>query len=243
MQWEIIHSLTEEFYAGLGRHGDKRRTIFVVGDRKQSIYSFQGADPEIFERVHDDFKDHARAAGRTFRDVDLSVSFRSAPEILAAVDAVFGRERPARRGLDGLVPRDWHHESNRRTVSGTVEVWPLIEPEDGPDHDPWTAPVDREPPQSPRRRLAAELARTIKSWIGHRMLGPEGRVVRPGDILILVRQRNSFFDAMIRALWSVRVPVAGADRLKLAENIAVMDLLAWPSSASCPRMIMRSPAC
>ncbi len=103
MQWEIIRSLTEEFYAGLGRHGDKRRTIFVVGDRKQSIYSFQGADPEIFERVHDDFKDHARAAGRTFRDVDLSVSFRSAPEILAAVDAVFGRERPARRGLDGLV--------------------------------------------------------------------------------------------------------------------------------------------
>ena len=226
MQWQIVRALTEEFHAGEGRHGRKPRTVFVVGDRKQSIYSFQGADPDVFEIVHDDFKDEVEAAGHEFRSVDLTVSFRSAPEILTAVDLVFGKDSPARKGLDGETPRDWHHESNRRTAPGVVEIWPLTEPLDREPDDPWQAPVDREPAHSPRRRLARQLARTIKSWIGHRMLPALSRAVHAGDILILVRHRNSFFDAMIRALWNEQVPVAGADRLKLGENIAVLDLMA-----------------
>ena len=226
MQWQIVRALTEEFYAGEGRYGKKPRTVFVVGDRKQSIYSFQGADPDVFEVVHDDFKFQVEAAGHEFRPVDLTISFRSAPPILTAVDLVFGKSSSARRGLDGVMERDWHHESNRRTAAGMVEIWPLTEPLDTEPGDPWQAPVDREPAHSPRRRLAGELARTIKSWIGSRMLPSLGRPVHPGDILILVRRRNSFFDAMIRALWNEHVPVAGADRLKLGENIAVLDLLA-----------------
>jgi ATP-dependent helicase/nuclease subunit A len=107
-----------------------------------------------------------------------------------------------------------------------VEIWPLTKPIDADASDPWQAPVDREPAHSPRRRLAKQLARTIKLWIGRRMLPSQGRTVYAGDILILVRRRNSFFDAMIRALWNEQVPVAGADRLKLGENIAVLDLMA-----------------
>lgn len=225
-QWDIIRSLTDEFFAGEGRHGTKPRTVFVVGDRKQSIYSFQGADPDMFESVYDDYRNRVAAAGREFRPVDLSISFRSAPEILNAVDRVFAKPSPARDGLDGERERDWHHESNRRTERGTVEVWDLIAPLEAPPQDHWQAPVDREPAHAPARRLASQLAKTIASWLGTRQLLSRQRAVEPGDILILVRKRGPFFDAMIRALWSEGVPTAGADRLKLAENIAVLDLLA-----------------
>ncbi len=234
MQWQIVRALTDEFFAGAGRSGPKLRTLFVVGDRKQSIYSFQGADPNVFEIVHDDFKSSARGAEQEFRDVDFTVSFRSAPEILQAVDLVFARSSPARIGLDGLMSRDWHHESNRRDSKGTVEIWPLTVPEDKADQDPWQAPVDREPAHSPRRRLAKHIARTIKGWIGKRQLVSHGRPVAAGDVLILVQRRNSFFDAMIRALWNEQVPVAGADRLKLNENIAVLDLMALAQFALMP---------
>jgi ATP-dependent helicase/nuclease subunit A len=234
MQWEIVRALTEEFFSGEGRHGRKPRTLFVVGDRKQSIYSFQGADPNVFERVLVDVKSQVLGAGQDFREVDFSVSFRSAPEILAAVDHVFAPGAEARSGLDGEVPRDWHHEANRRDVQGTVEIWPLTVPENREEPNYWKAPVDSEAANSPRRRLARELALKIKGWIGQRMLPARGRAVEPGDILILVRRRNSFFDAMIRALWNEHVPVAGADRLKLGQNIAVLDLMALAQFALMP---------
>lgn len=225
-QWDIIRALTDEFFAGEGRHGSKSRTVFVVGDRKQSIYSFQGADPDIFETVYESYKELVSGAGGEFRPVDLTVSFRSAPQILDAVDRVFKRDSAARSGLDGVIERDWAHQSNRLGDKGTVEVWDLIEPLEAPPQEPWDVPVDREPAHAPARRLASLLASTIKSWIGRRDLPAQKRAVEPGDILILVRQRNVFFDAMIRALWSECVPVAGADRLKLGQNIAVLDLMA-----------------
>jgi ATP-dependent helicase/nuclease subunit A len=247
MQWDIVRALTEEFFAGEGRHGRKPRTLFVVGDRKQSIYSFQGADPNVFERVLEDVKAHVEGAGQEFRAVDFSVSFRSAPEILAAVDQVFAPGSPARTGLDGDLPREWHHEPNRRDASGTVEIWPLAEPEDKEEPNHWKAPVDSESRNSPRRRLARDLARRIKGWIDRRMLPAHGRTVEPGDILILVKSRNTFFDAMIRALWNEQVPVAGADRLVLGENIAVLDLMALAQFALMPEddhalaCILKSP--
>jgi len=225
-QWRIVTALTQEFFAGAGRHGEKRRTIFAVGDRKQSIYSFQGADPDIFAEVQKAFAQRLDEAGQRLRDVDFTVSFRSAPEILQAVDKVFAPDAVARRGLDGAAARDWVHESNRRAIRGVVEIWPLVEPLDKEDGDVWTAPVDREPAQSPRRRLAAQLAETIRNWIGRRIIAATGRTVQPDDILVLVQKRNVFFDALIRELRQRNVPVAGADRLKLAENIAVQDLMA-----------------
>ena len=73
-QWEIADRLTEEFFAGEGAR-DGARTIFAVGDRKQSIFSFQGAEPAEFDRQA---KRLGNLAGEAFRDVSLDVSFRSA---------------------------------------------------------------------------------------------------------------------------------------------------------------------
>ena len=128
--------------------------MFAVGDKKQSIYSFQGADPNVFESVLTEVKEQVEAAQQEFRTVDFSVSFRSAREVLDAVDWVFGPGSAARKGLDGDTDRDWHHEANRREAKGLVEIWPLEEPDEVAERDPWQAPVDREPARSPRRRLA-----------------------------------------------------------------------------------------
>ena len=255
MQWQIVQALTAEFFAGEGRHGRKPRTLFVVGDRKQSFYSFQGADPVVLERVFNEVRASAEGAQQPFREVDFSVSFRSLAKILEAVDTVFAHDTDARTGLDGVgTPRDWGHVPNRREGEGTVEVWPLVIPDDKAEPQPWEAPVDHEPATSPRRKLASKLAKTIKGWIGTRMLpargravAARGRAVAAGDILILVRRRDNFFDAMIRALWNEQVPVAGADRLQLGENLAVLDLVALAQFAIMPEddhalaCILKSP--
>ncbi|MGQ0484481.1 MAG: UvrD-helicase domain-containing protein, partial [Hyphomicrobiales bacterium] len=158
-QWDIVRSLTAEFFAGKGARHEPDRTLFAVGDRKQSIYSFQGADPDVFEIVHDEFKARIEAAGQAFNNVDFTISFRSTAEILSAVDKVFHDEAKARQGLDGKRKKTLLHESSRRGEPGLVDLWPLIEPEDGEEQKPWIAPVDREPANSPRRRLAQKIAR------------------------------------------------------------------------------------
>ncbi len=225
-QWDIVRSLTAEFFAGTGTRQMPDRTLFAVGDRKQSIYSFQGADPDVFEIVHDELQTRIEAAGQEFHDVDFTVSFRSISQILEAVDTVFKEGAAARQGLDGKRTKILLHESTRRGEAGLVDIWPLIEPEDREEHQPWIAPVDREPANSPRRRLAQKIARTVRSWLGRRQIEATGRPVRPGDILILVRSRTGLFDALVRELRNEGVPVAGADRLQLTKSIAVLDLLA-----------------
>src|SRR5206468_3363472 len=87
-QWEVIEALTGEFFAGEG--GDRiERTVFAVGDVKQSIYSFQRADPRAFVRLRDSFAKRAAAAGKRWAAEDLTHSYRSTRAVLSAVDAVF----------------------------------------------------------------------------------------------------------------------------------------------------------
>ena len=225
-QWQIVNALTEEFFSGAGTRNSLSRTLFVVGDRKQSIYSFQGADPAAFEVSREKFSNQILNVGQKFEDVDLTISYRSTAEILKIVDTVFDEGTPARSGLDGVLPGNLHHETNRKGEAGLFELWPLIRPDEATETEPWQAPVDREPATSPKRRLAKKIARTVKSWIGKRFITALGRTVEPGDILILFRTRNVLFDALISELRKEGVPVAGADRLKLAENIAVLDVMA-----------------
>ena len=89
-QWAIVKSITKEFFSGEGNH-ERVPTIFVVGDRKQSIYSFQGADPAEFERMHQYFATEAD----NFKTVNMEVSFRSTSAILDTVNAVFDTEKAA----------------------------------------------------------------------------------------------------------------------------------------------------
>jgi ATP-dependent helicase/nuclease subunit A len=225
-QWQIVSALTEEFFSGTGSREIPDRTLFVVGDRKQSIFSFQGADPAAFEHSREIFGAQITNVGQPFNSVNLTISYRSTMEVLKAVDIVFAEGSRARVGLDGLHPQILHHESNRKDEYGLFELWPLMEADEKAEREPWQAPVDQYPPKSALRKLAQKLADTIKSWIGKRHIAGLNRAVEAGDILILFRTRSSLFDILISELRKAGIPVAGADRLKLSENIAILDIMA-----------------
>ena len=246
-QWRILDHLLQEFTAGAGA-AKRRRTIFVVGDPKQSIYSFQGASPAAFDAQQ-------RAIARRYQVLagedprrwrfeanTLTLSFRSTPEVLAAVDAVF-ETADARKGVgEGVV-----HQSARTNAPGLVEIWPPETPGPAADEDAWAQPLDQSDASSPAVRLATRIARMVARW--RRDGDAQGHRIRAGDVLILVRSRNAVFSAVIRALKDAGVPVAGADRLVLTSHIAVLDLLALGRTCLLPdddltlATVLRSPLC
>ncbi|PWB80105.1 MAG: double-strand break repair helicase AddA [Methylocystaceae bacterium] len=234
-QWDILAALADEFCAGEGA-GRRKRTFFAVGDEKQSIFSFQGAAPEKFDAMRRDFDRRFRDARKGFEAVRLTRSFRSAPEVLNAVDTVFATD-DNRRGLhaDPREPAPLH-EAWKADVPGLVEIWEPEQPRGVETPTDWRLPLDYVDDASPAARLAAKIARKTKM-----LLAPENgecvedngerRAIEPGDVMILVRKRDAFFEAVIRALKAEGIAVAGADRLDLAGHIAVMDLVALGRAA------------
>ncbi|MCA3245208.1 MAG: double-strand break repair helicase AddA [Azospirillum sp.] len=217
-QWRVVRALTAEYFAGEGTAA-RGRTVFVVGDEKQSIFSFQGADLDAFAATRTDF---AARAGTAWREVPLQVSFRSAPAVLEIVDRAFAGEG----GRKGVSQSEIAHRARRAGAGGRVDLWPLFLEDEKVARRHWDRPVDYEGTTHPSTRLATAIASTLAAWIGRETLPALGRTVEAGDVLILVRKRDRFFEAMVKALKRAGVPVAGADRLVLGAEIAVMDLLA-----------------
>jgi ATP-dependent helicase/nuclease subunit A len=231
-QWEILRRITEDFTAGFGAQGRRARTLFAVGDPKQSIYGFQGAAPQEFESSRQAWSRKVSAAELPFEDVRLTVSFRSARAVLSAVDATFAVDRHF-KGLSfedkavGTV-----HESARPHAPGLVELWPTETPAEEEEPEAWVLPVDQPEQFSPPVVVARRIAQAVKCWTtkGDEM----GRIWKAGDVLVLVRKRGAAFEAVIRALKEAGVPVAGADRLNIGEHIAVLDLVAAGRAALLP---------
>ncbi len=224
-QWELVAALTEEFFAGTGARA-ANRTVFAVGDVKQSIFSFQRADPAAFERMRAHFAERIRAADADFVEVPLTQSFRSTPAVLDAVDAVFARS-PAR---EGVVPEGeiLEHQPDRAGAAGLVELWPLPPREEGERSQPWQPPVGRRFQRRPRQRLIKLLARRIRALTsGAEILQARGRPIRPGDVMVLVRRRGDFVDLLVKELKAEGVPVAGLDRMVLMKQLAIQDLAAF----------------
>lgn len=240
-QWKIVQALTEEMFAGEGREREHGRTIFAVGDEKQSIFSFQGAEPEEFERN----RQHFQSRSENFADVRLETSRRSVPEVLGFVDEVFA-EDAAREGLSQATIT---HRAHRSEDKGRVELWPTLKPAKGPDLDLWRLkPVDVESKTSPVAILADRIAAQIAEWVTKRRRLPgRDKPIRPGDIMILMPRREPFASEIIRRLKEKKIPVAGADRMKLTDQIAVMDMIALGRFAVLPEddlnlaALLRSP--
>lgn len=223
VQWRVIRALAEEFFAGRGAREDAR-TLFAVGDEKQSIYSFQGAAPRMFAATGDDLAQRAERAGLAWRRVPLTLSFRSVEPLLAAVDSIFAD--PQRTpGLQSS-PAPIRHVADRTGHAGLIEIWPTEKHEAAEPAEPWSPLLEASASPSVVR-LANRIAATIAGWLETReMLASENRPVRAGDILVLVRKRLPFAPVLVSALKARGVPVAGADRLMLTEQIAVQDLVA-----------------
>lgn len=244
-QWEVVGALVDDFFFGDSAAADRPRTIFAVGDQKQSIFSFQGAEPEVFVDAGRRYAFSARAVDFEMRHVPLRHSFRTLPGVLKAVDEVFKRPDLKAGALEeeGLL-----HETARAEGGGTVTLWPPIRDVTDPtDPDNWpTEPPGATP--SAQRQVAERIAREIKGWIeSRRPLGPRGRAVRADDVLILVQVRSILFHEIIRALIRAGIPTPGADRLAVTGHIGVLDLMALGDVLSNPAddlqlaALLRSP--
>lgn len=222
-QWRVIEALAQEFFSGTGAR-EEQRTLFAVGDEKQSIYSFQGAAPEMFAMMGRRFAAMAEQAGALWRQVPLDLSFRSTAPVLEAVDGVFA-DATRTPGLS-TGPSAIRHIARRFDKAGRVEIWPTVPYEPPPPSDAFD-PLGESVTRVPATQLAARIAETIAGWLssGER-LESEGRPIRAGDILVLVRKRRPFAAPMVAALKARGIPVAGADRIRLTEQIAVQDLMA-----------------
>ncbi len=225
-QWRIIELLTGEFGAGEGSRAGTDRTLFVVGDKKQSIYSFQGADAEAFDRMKSVFGERLAVEGG-LQTRELLHSFRSASAILDVVDKTFTGD--AARGVGSSVRHIAYHDDR----PGRVDLWPLVERQDADEDRPWDDPVDKPSPEAPSAQLARWIAQEIATMIndpGATVEDGDGpRRLRPGDFLVLVRGRSAqgdLFQTLIRAIKAKGIPVAGADVIKLEHEMAAKDLRA-----------------
>jgi ATP-dependent helicase/nuclease subunit A len=224
-QWRVIDALVHSFFAG----EDERRlprSLFVVGDEKQSIFSFQGARPETFQDMQEKFAKLVTGAQRKWMPVAIGHSFRSTPDVLSAVDHVFAPDAPARPGVAAAPAALIRHVPHRKEAKGLVELWEPTAGDRLDDSDAWDAPVDQLNAGEAAAKLADRIARQISAWLESGALLEPDRPLRPGDIMILVRRRNALFHAIVRALKVQGVAVAGADRMKLLEQLAVQDLVA-----------------
>lgn len=225
-QWEIIQAISEEFFAGNGSI-DYNRTLFVVGDEKQSIYSFQGANPQDFLLIQKYFKHKINNAQKSFKIISLEKSFRSCYAILDLIDKIFNQEQ-IRHHVD-IDNQVINHLVHRQESKGIVEIWPLIEDEVSKEEgeEGFYLPNKREIIQNNADILANKIAKTIKNWLDdQRYIEAKNRPIQPGDIMILVRTRNEFSKLLLRQLKNYNIPVAGMDRQQLKDDLAVQDLIA-----------------
>ncbi len=221
-QWHLIRLLTAEFTAGEGLHKDPR-TLFVVGDKKQSIYSFQGADVQAFDGMKEQFSRAFAEAGSALKELPLLHSFRSSPAILRLVDHVFIGDRQAAVG--GVMEHVAYHE----LLPGRVDFWPPVAPTEKAEAGDWFDTAERLGADSAGVTLANQIADAIRGLIdrGEQITDKgEVRPVHEGDFLILVRRRGELFESVIRACKARGLNIAGADRLALADELAVKDILA-----------------
>jgi len=220
-QWQVIKALADAFFAG-DPERQKARTIFAVGDEKQSIFSFQGADPRAMADVRRHFRDKALGARQVFHPTRLQLSFRSAPEILNAVDEVFADD-DLRASIAGDPVEPVVHEAWKRDLAGRVEIWPRTADMASLEPDAWETPQDA--PGSGTLELAGKIADEIGRYRSGELALTGGRASM-GEIIVLVRKRGTFVAAMNGELKRRGLPAAGADRIALSSHIAVLDLLA-----------------
>lgn len=222
-QWAIIEKLAQEFASGAGARGETLRTIFAVGDRKQSIYSFQGADPAEFDRMRDHFRAQLALSERELAELSLLHSFRSSPAVLGLVDQVFAS------GISHGTEEETRHIAFKSQLPGRLDLWPLIEKNKAEDLPEWHDASERMVPKGAALQLADRLADEIKRMIAEEQIPDDKGGLRPvtaGDFLVLVRRRSMITEPLILALKRRGVDVAGADQIDLASDLAVMDVIA-----------------
>jgi ATP-dependent helicase/nuclease subunit A len=242
-QWRLLLPLLQELAAGRSERG---RSVFLVGDRKQSIYSFRRANPALLEEASAWLCEHLQA-----ERYPLDASRRSAAAIIDCVNAVFGNP-PLPEQLAGFNP----HSTHLADMFGHVELLPLTGVDEAPD-DPGGQTGLRNPLRTPRpdpvdRRHHEEgtaIAARMQALVGDATLINVADGIRRlhyGDIMILLRQRTHA-TAYEQALRDAGIPYLSASRGMLLDNLEVRDLeallrlLVSPYDNLALAQVLRSP--
>jgi len=219
-QWRLLLPLLQELAAG---HDDRARSVFLVGDKKQSIYSFRRANPALLGEASDWLREHLQA-----NSYPLDASRRSAQAIVDCVNTVFGTEL-LRQRLDGFN----EHTTHLPGMYGRVELLPLMTSADTGITEE-TATVLRNPLHTPRvthedQRYASEakmIASRIQALIQNKTVVTKDNLTRAlhyGDIIILLRQRTHA-SAYEEALRDLQIPYLSDSKGALLDNLEVQDL-------------------
>lgn len=245
-QWSILAALTAEFLSGTGQD-ERVRTLFAVGDVKQSIFRFSGAKPHVFQEV---WTQHLapHVATKQARQVQLSTSFRTSEAVLQVVDQVCAM--PACQKLLG--EQAVEHISARPQQGGIVELWPPVKV-DKTEREAWSLPQ-----QSPTDTAQRVVINQVVSRIQSLLSGTETLLEQPAqgeayqraidaaDILILTRS-NKWLRPLQEALQKVGIPVAtnssnyAADHPVIADLLALGQLLDHPEDDQKLVHVLRSP--
>ena len=200
LQWELLQMLAGDFFAE-GDRSNLPRSLFVVGDTKQSIYGFQGADPKAFAASREQISAQIQNNARQIREVPLTQSFRSVEPILKTVDMFFDDADVAAR--TGFVNNP--HKCFRIGDKGMVEIHKLVTP-------------NEEDTSIMRKKYIRAIGDKIEALL-------QGGKYKPHDIMILVQNRNPFAVPMANELKRRGIDVAGSDRVVLPNFPVVRDLM------------------
>jgi ATP-dependent helicase/nuclease subunit A len=233
-QWAVVRAIAADFFSG-ATAAPGRRTIFAVGDDKQSIFGFQGAAPRMLAEMEHYFRRAVEQAEAPFVRRPLALSFRSTTEVLGAVDRVFSGERAESVTQSGYEA----HVAQRQSEPGEVVILPRRVRATAEEPEDWTEPFDA--PTAAEVALAGDVAAEIKRMIGTTL--PSGKRVKAGEVLILVRRRDAFVSAVNRELRRQGIVTAGADRIPVATHVAVLDLLALADAVLLPDDDLQLAAC
>ncbi|MEO7601799.1 MAG: 3'-5' exonuclease, partial [Sphingomicrobium sp.] len=204
---------------------------------------FQGTNPEEFERVRRGYRERAEGLARAhrgsgdegdpplpFHNVAMTRSFRSAQGVLDVVDSVIAVVGHAEMGLEAPPGQHVAAPKNQH-LSATVELWDGFAIADSDRDETLPIPANDDGEEGwldlRERRYASAIAEEIRKLIDSRtVLGSTGQPVRPKDVMVLVRSRRALASLIVARLAMAGVAVAGVDRLRLHEPLAVQDLLA-----------------
>jgi ATP-dependent helicase/nuclease subunit A len=240
-QWHLIFPLLEELASG---EGQGKRTVFLVGDAKQSIYRFRRAEPALFPAAQRWLRQRLHAV-----DHALSASWRSSPAIIEFVNQIFGKD-PLRTQLTEFS----EHSTHRNTLWGRVEIMPLITDENVSSSSPagFRNPLHRprELVKDSRHRKEGEaIAARIHSLLQQTTTVGEGaaaRVMRYDDIMILIRNRTHV-QSYEEALRAAGIPYITASRgtlldcIEISDVVALLQILIIPYNNLNLATVLRSP--
>lgn len=239
IQWRLLLPLLEELAAGAG---DRVRSVFLVGDAKQSIYGFRRADPGLLGSATGWLKERLDA-----RTHPLRTSWRSAPAVIRCVNQVFTHAP--------LIPDFEPHETHQTALYGRVELLPLANASTAPETpalDGLRNPLLQSriiPCDDRHYREGQAIAARIRQLLDEGVLvgtDRDTRPLRPRDVMILLRSRTHAVDYE-RALREADLPYLGADRGTLLHNPEIHDMeallavLVAPFNNLALATVLRSP--